>query len=109
MKGGELIREARKRAGLSQADLADRLDTKQPVIARWESLDRSPSLENVGRAIRACGLELRHSIVEQDVNEESLMSQWLRMSPQQRLLHNRQMLVTEQWALRAKPVSRGRV
>lgn len=107
MRGGELIREARKRAGLSQAELARRMHTKQPVIARWESLERSPSFENVSRAIQACGLELQHSIANPDPQEESLLSQWLRMTPKQRLLHNRQMLVTERWAASARRVERG--
>jgi transcriptional regulator with XRE-family HTH domain len=109
MKGGELIRSARKRAGISQTELATRLGTKQPVIARWESLTRSPSFENVDRAVKACGLDVHHSIEERDLQEESLLAQWLQMTPKERLKHNRRMLLTERWASRAKRASRGGV
>lgn len=62
MKGGELIREARLRAGLTQAEVARRLGTGQSVIARWESGRRSPTFETVVRAIGACGFDLGVSI-----------------------------------------------
>lgn len=106
MKGGELIREARKRAGISQAQLAERLHTKQPVVARWESLSRSPSFENVARAVRACGLEIHPSLGPIDPQEEAVLARWIKMSPKERLRRNREMLRTERWALRARRVSR---
>ncbi len=34
---GERVRQARKAAGLSQADLAERIGVSQPAIATWES------------------------------------------------------------------------
>lgn len=37
MQAARLIREARLKAGLSQAELAHRLHTKQSVVARWET------------------------------------------------------------------------
>ena len=56
--GGELVREGRKRAGLSQRDLADRAGTTQSAIARLESGRTAPSLETVERLLRLCGLQL---------------------------------------------------
>ena len=35
--GADLIREARKRAGLTQRELAERAATTQSSVARWES------------------------------------------------------------------------
>jgi transcriptional regulator with XRE-family HTH domain len=58
MVGGELVREARRRAGLSQRQLADRADTTQSAIARLESGRTSPSLETVERLLRLCGFQL---------------------------------------------------
>jgi transcriptional regulator with XRE-family HTH domain len=104
MRGGQLIREARKRSGLTQAELARRLGTKQPVIARWESLSRSPSFENLITAIQACGLKLYPSLSPTDPQEEAVLSRWLKMTPKQRLRRNRQMLKTERWAQSAKRV-----
>lgn len=56
--GGELVREARRRAALTQRELAERAGTSQPGIARLESGRTSPSLEEVQRLMRLCGFEL---------------------------------------------------
>src|SRR3954452_599108 len=58
MIGGELVREGRKRAGLTQRKLADRAGTTQSAIARLESGRTAPSLETVERLLRLCGLQL---------------------------------------------------
>ena len=47
MVTGDLIKEARLRAGLTQAELGARLGKAQSVIARWERDDVSPSLETL--------------------------------------------------------------
>jgi AcrR family transcriptional regulator/DNA-binding XRE family transcriptional regulator len=62
--GGTLIREARLRAGLTQAELAARAGTGQPSIARWETGTSSMKLDDVLRLIRLCGLDLECSLVE---------------------------------------------
>jgi transcriptional regulator with XRE-family HTH domain len=85
MRGGELIREARKRARLSQRELAERIHTTQTVIARWETGQRSPSFERVINAVRACGLEVAVGIVTPDDQHASLVKELLSMSPGERL------------------------
>ena len=101
------MREARRRAGISQAELARRLGTKQPVIARWESGRRSPAFGDVDRAIRACGLALEIGIGPEDPGEDALIVQWLGLTPKECLERNLRMLETERWARRARPVSGG--
>jgi transcriptional regulator with XRE-family HTH domain len=59
MEGATLVREARRRAGLSQAELAARAATTQSAIARLERGRSSPSFRRVGELVEACGLELR--------------------------------------------------
>lgn len=59
MDGATLVREARRRAGLSQAELAARAGTTQSAIARLERGRSSPSFRRVGELVGACGLELR--------------------------------------------------
>lgn len=57
----QLIRElaaARERAGLTQAELARRMATTQPVIARLESGDIDPRLSTVTRYAQALDLNL---------------------------------------------------
>lgn len=66
MHAGHLIREARRRAGLTQAELAKRLNTAQPNVARWESASMSPSMDTMTRIISACGLDLLVRLVDQD-------------------------------------------
>ena len=56
---GVLIREARERAGLTQADVARRAGTSQPAIARYEAGLARPRLETAQRCVEACGFELR--------------------------------------------------
>jgi ribosome-binding protein aMBF1 (putative translation factor) len=51
---GALI-DARHEAGLTQAQLAERMGTKQSVIARLENARRLPSLEMVTRYAAATG------------------------------------------------------
>lgn len=54
-----LIRNARRRAQLTQTELAERAGTSQPAIARYESGETVPSLPTLERLLRACGLELK--------------------------------------------------
>lgn len=85
LPGGKMIREARLRAGMTQLELAERMGTSQPVIARWEKGHRSPSVEALVRAVRACGLDISMSIVAPDPEHELLISQNLAISPESRL------------------------
>ena len=52
------IRETRERAGLTQAALAQRMDSTQPVVARLESGGRGVSLEKRLLAFLAAGGDL---------------------------------------------------
>ena len=58
MSPGQLIREARRSAGLSQQALASRMGTTQSAVAGLESDRSSPRVATVERALRACGQEL---------------------------------------------------
>ena len=62
MRIGMLIKEARRAAGLSQAELARRLDTTQSAVARLESPRSNPRLNTLDRAIAATGQELEFSL-----------------------------------------------
>src|SRR5690625_4303822 len=104
MRGGQLIREARRRAGLSQADLAARLDTAQSAIARWEKGKVEPGFATVVRAVRACGFELTVGITEIDDSDDSLMAQLTTLSPRDRVAHHQRLLNTERRLATARPV-----
>lgn len=49
MSIGENIKNARKAAGVSQKELAERLGVYQKDISRWENGERTPSLEVFAR------------------------------------------------------------
>lgn len=86
--GGQLIREARLRAGLTQAELAERAGTAQPAVARWESGRTAVSLDDVLRLIRLCGLDLEFAIVEHDDSDMAQAARLAELSGQQRLDRN---------------------
>lgn len=85
MKGGQVVREARRRAGLSQADLAARVGTTQSAIARLEASRTAPSLERVTELVRACGFDLRLGLVSYDDHDWTIAEQNLPLTPDQRL------------------------
>jgi transcriptional regulator with XRE-family HTH domain len=82
---GLLLREARRRAGLSQAALAARAGKPTSVIGRWERGEVKPSLETLLEVIRASGLDLRFHVTEYDDSQDALIRRALRMTPEQRL------------------------
>ncbi|MCY3839313.1 MAG: helix-turn-helix transcriptional regulator, partial [Gammaproteobacteria bacterium] len=61
-----LVREARKRAGLTQIVLAEWAGVPQSTVARIESGAQTPSTEMVERLVRACGFEIRVGLGEPD-------------------------------------------
>jgi len=55
------VAKARRRAGLSQAELAQRMKTTQSTIARLESGRGMPSTRTLGRFAKATGHRLKIS------------------------------------------------
>lgn len=53
-----MLRDARHRAGLTQAELARRGETAQSAVASYESGARTPSLGTLGRLLGACDHEV---------------------------------------------------
>jgi transcriptional regulator with XRE-family HTH domain len=85
MVSGDLIREARLRSGLTQAELGKKIGKPQSVIARWERGDVTPSLERLRQAIRGCGLELSFHLSRLDESSMTVIDEHLKMTPAQRL------------------------
>lgn len=55
---GELLRECRRRVGVTQAELAQRADTTQSAIARLEGGRRSPTVRQLTKLLDLLGLDL---------------------------------------------------
>ena len=79
-----LIGEARRYAGLTQRQLADRLGTSQSVVSRWERGHEEPRLTTLAAILRACGLRLRLEVEPDDVDRAQIRQQ-LAMTPAARL------------------------
>jgi hypothetical protein len=84
---GDLLREARLRAGLTQAEPAERAGTARSQVSRYERGDVLPSLETLRRLIRECGLELSFRLFDADLDEHdaTLIAQLLPLTPEQRV------------------------
>lgn len=85
MVSGDLLREARLRAGLSQAELARRAGKARSAIGRWERGEVLPSFETLRELVRACGLELDYGVVPLDDSATSLIEESLRLTPGERV------------------------
>ena len=86
--GPQLIREARRRAGLTQAELARRAGTAQPGISRWESGRTAVSTDDVVRLVQLCGLDLQFFVVERDDSDMAQAERLTGLTGQQRLDRN---------------------
>jgi transcriptional regulator with XRE-family HTH domain len=85
MRSADLLVAGRRRAGLSQEQLAERLGRTQSTIARWESGYQHPPLESVVEALHACGLELTVGMARYDDSYESLIAGQLLLDPADRV------------------------
>src|ERR1700730_3439701 len=87
MVSGDLLREARLRAGLTQAELAARTRTARSQISRYERGVVLPSLETLRRLVRTCGLELGFPLYNADVGDHdaTLTAQTLSLTPEARV------------------------
>ena len=81
---GNLVRSARESAGLSQAELAARVGTTQPVVSRWERGHEEPRLSTLAKLARACGRRLEVCLGDDSVDRAQIRQQ-LALSPEQRL------------------------
>jgi len=54
----ERVRQARERLGITQAELAQRIGSTQPAMARLEAGGSTPSFDTLRRIAAALGLEL---------------------------------------------------
>jgi hypothetical protein len=77
---------------------------RQPVIARWESGETTPSFDAVMQAIAASGFEPKIELGAIDESDDRGIALMRRKSPSERLAANRTLLRTERWAQGARPV-----
>jgi transcriptional regulator with XRE-family HTH domain len=83
----QIIREARLKAGLTQAELAERLGRERAQVARWEVGGQEPSFANLRAAVEACGFALRVEIAEREATPalDAELETSVPQAPQQRV------------------------
>jgi transcriptional regulator with XRE-family HTH domain len=86
---GKTLKEARQRAGLTQAELAERLGASQPVVARLESGRANPRVATFERALAATGHRLEVTVEPSGYPpiDETLIASSLARSPGDRILY----------------------
>lgn len=78
--GGNLLRIARSRTGMSQRELAEAAGLPQSTIARIESGARQPSLPVLARIVAAVDLELRSTVEDYDSHGKVLDAEVARLT-----------------------------
>lgn len=99
--GNDLVREARRRVGWTQARLAEEAGTTQSAIARLESGRTSPAFDDVIRLLRIMGLDLDFMLVERDDSDWIQAQRLLPLSPEERMVRHDE-LVDELLAFRPR-------
>jgi len=84
MRGADLIREARLRAGLTQDELSRRTGVQRSVIARWEQGAVQPGFDNMLDVIEACGFDLPLQLVPRDGALDERLDKNRLLSPERR-------------------------
>jgi transcriptional regulator with XRE-family HTH domain len=82
-----IIREARLRAQLSQAELGTLVGRDRAQIARWESDAVQPAFETLRELVDACGFELDFLLKprKRDSAEDTRLGKSVVRSPQDRV------------------------
>lgn len=84
VRGNHLVKECRRRAGLTQVELAERVGTTQPAIARLERGNGHPTLQRLSDIAAACGLELQVRVVPRDEHDWSMVARNAALDPDER-------------------------
>lgn len=84
-----LLREARRKAGLTQRDLAARAGTSQSAVARYERARSLPDIDTLQRLLAICGYELRWKLEPLDLTGDQQIRDAIATSPKARLEANR--------------------
>lgn len=84
--GGQVVRRARLRSGLTQEQLAQRVGTTASAVSRWEHAKAEPGYATVERCVAACDLTLPAVLREADVDphDSSLLDACLALSIDER-------------------------
>lgn len=70
---GKKIREARKQAGLSQEQLAEKMGVSRSAVAKWETDKGLPDVENLKILARLLGVSVDYLLDDGEMLDESII------------------------------------
>lgn len=85
MDAGQVVREGRRRSGLTQKRLAELAGVSQSLIARIESGQVQPSFERVVELVRAAGLDIDIRVTPLDEDAWTMVERGANATPDERL------------------------
>ena len=62
MRLGEKLKEARKRVGLSQEQLSEKLNVSRSAVAKWETDKGFPDIENLKALSQLLGVDIDYLV-----------------------------------------------
>ena len=84
---GQIVRELRTSAGLTQRQLAERLGKPQSMVARWERGHDTPRLDSLWTIAQACGVEVDLTTRRHDEVDRAQIRAQLARRPSERLVN----------------------
>jgi transcriptional regulator with XRE-family HTH domain len=101
LRTAAVVRAARRQAGLTQRELAERVGTTQSAVARWEAGGDSPRLDTLAALLRACGVEADLTFRRHDDVDRAQIREHLALTPADRLEAQRRAAAFRRSAQRA--------
>jgi transcriptional regulator with XRE-family HTH domain len=88
MDAATMVKTARRRAGLTQRELARRSGVAQPTVSRIESGRMSPTFDTLSALAEAAGMQI--AVLERGSGgaDIAMVQDLLRMSPAERLTYH---------------------
>ena len=78
---GEKIREARRKCGLSQEQLAEKMSVSRSAIAKWETDKGLPDVGNLKVLARLLNVSVDHLLDETQTVDELVIRETYRLPP----------------------------
>jgi len=85
MAASRLLGYARRRAGISQRELAERSGVPQPAVARIETGRSVPRADTLDRLLRACGARLELAPLSGEGVDRTVIRRLIALSPRARV------------------------
>jgi transcriptional regulator with XRE-family HTH domain len=84
---GQRIYEERKKKGMSQGELGEKLDLSAKAVSKWETGETQPTLDNVARLAEIFGVSTDYLLKGNDTNPNASAAHLHYLEPQKEARH----------------------